>query len=85
VAANHVLAHENVLDVLGHVSVRDPSNPDQSLLSQACSPANVTFDGIQRFTLDFQPIDPTALPSSPGPKALEYALRDHLVVVRKPT
>lgn len=63
VVANHVLAHENVLDVFGHVSVRDPSNPEHYLLSRSCSPANVTFDDIQRFTLDSQPVDPTAPPS----------------------
>jgi len=60
VAANHVLAHENVLDVFGHVSVRDPSDPEIYLLSRACSPANVTFEDIQRFTLDSRPVDPGA-------------------------
>jgi ribulose-5-phosphate 4-epimerase/fuculose-1-phosphate aldolase len=60
VAANHVLAHENVLDVFGHISVRDPASPDHFLLSRACSPAIVADDDIQRFTLDSRPVDPNA-------------------------
>ena len=28
VAANRILAHENVVDAFGHVSVRDPRNAD---------------------------------------------------------
>jgi HCOMODA/2-hydroxy-3-carboxy-muconic semialdehyde decarboxylase len=63
VAANHVLAHEDVLDVFGHVSVRDPSDPNRYLLSRARSPANVTFEDIQHFTLDSRPVDPSAPPS----------------------
>ena len=29
VTANHILANENVLDSFGHVSIRNPDNPDR--------------------------------------------------------
>jgi ribulose-5-phosphate 4-epimerase/fuculose-1-phosphate aldolase len=83
VAANHVLAHENILDVFGHVSMRDPAQPEQYLLSRACSPANVTFDDIQLFTLDSQPLDPTA-PSSYSERVIHgniYRLRPDVQAV----
>ena len=35
VAANHILAHNGVLDSFGHVSVRDPRNPHRYLQMQA--------------------------------------------------
>ena len=35
VAANRILANEKVLDGFGHVSVRDPRNPNRYLMSRS--------------------------------------------------
>ena len=37
VAANHILAHNGVLDSFGHVSMRDPRNPLRYLQKQAAA------------------------------------------------
>lgn len=63
VLANHILAHEDVLDVFGHVSVRDPAQPNEYLLSRSRSPEAVELDDILRFTLDSRPVDPNGPPS----------------------
>jgi ribulose-5-phosphate 4-epimerase/fuculose-1-phosphate aldolase len=52
VAANRILAHENVLDAFGHVSIRDPENPQQYLLSRSRSPALVRREDIMTFKLN---------------------------------
>ena len=38
VAANRILAHENVVDAFGHVSIRDPENPLRYYLARSRSP-----------------------------------------------
>ena len=40
VAANRILAAENVVDAFGHVSVRHPVHPDRYFLSRARSPSS---------------------------------------------
>jgi hypothetical protein len=35
VTANHILANEGILDGLGHISVRDPDNPQRYLMSRS--------------------------------------------------
>jgi ribulose-5-phosphate 4-epimerase/fuculose-1-phosphate aldolase len=57
VVANHILAHEGVVDALGHVSVRHPDRPDRFFLSGSRSPALVTRADIIEFDLDCNPID----------------------------
>jgi HCOMODA/2-hydroxy-3-carboxy-muconic semialdehyde decarboxylase len=57
VVANHILAHEGVVDALGHVSVRHPERPDRFFLSCSRSPALVTRADIMEFDLDCNPID----------------------------
>ncbi|MCY0096920.1 class II aldolase/adducin family protein [Hoeflea ulvae] len=52
VLANRILAHENVIDGFGHVSVRHPTKPDRFLLSRSRSPEVVTRDDIMEFALD---------------------------------
>jgi len=53
VAANRVLAHEiGVLDAYGHVSVRDPRNPNRYYLSRAISAGMVTASDIIEYDLD---------------------------------
>jgi ribulose-5-phosphate 4-epimerase/fuculose-1-phosphate aldolase len=57
VAANRILATENVVDAFGHVSVRHPEDADRYLMSRAKSPELVDSDDIMEFTLDSAPVD----------------------------
>ena len=52
VIANRILAHQNVVDAYGHVSMRHPEKPDHFLLSRSRSPELVTEADIMEFTLD---------------------------------
>jgi HCOMODA/2-hydroxy-3-carboxy-muconic semialdehyde decarboxylase len=52
VAANRILAHENVVDGFGHVSARDPQNPSQYWLARSMAPALVTVADILTYDLD---------------------------------
>ena len=52
VAANHILAHNGVLDSFGHVSVRDPRDPNRYLQMQAIAPRDVTTADLITFDLD---------------------------------
>jgi ribulose-5-phosphate 4-epimerase/fuculose-1-phosphate aldolase len=57
VAANRVLAQKGVLDALGHVSVRDPHDPNRYWMSRSLAPGLVTPSDIMEFDLDSNPID----------------------------
>lgn len=57
VIANRILAHEDVVDAYGHVSVRHPERPDRFFLSCSRSPELVTVDDIIEYDLDCNPID----------------------------
>lgn len=57
VAANRILAAENVLDGMGHVSVRDPQHADRFFLARSIAPAQVTADDIMAYDLDANAID----------------------------
>ena len=53
VLCNRILAHENVVDAFGHVSMRHPHDPGKYLLSRARSPelvelaeAKLAGDGV---------------------------------------
>jgi ribulose-5-phosphate 4-epimerase/fuculose-1-phosphate aldolase len=52
VIANRILAHQNVVDAYGHVSMRHPEKPDHFLLSRSRSPELVSESDIMEFTLD---------------------------------
>ncbi|MEI7740004.1 MAG: class II aldolase/adducin family protein [Betaproteobacteria bacterium] len=52
VAANRVLANEGIVDAYGHVSIRNPLNKNEFLISRSLSPELVTEDDIYAFTLD---------------------------------
>lgn len=54
VIGNRVLAHENIVDAYGHISVRHPQRPDRFLLSRSRSPELVEPGDIMEFTLDGQ-------------------------------
>jgi HCOMODA/2-hydroxy-3-carboxy-muconic semialdehyde decarboxylase len=57
VAANRMLAHEQVLDGFGHISIRHPENPERYFLSRSRSPELVTLDDLMEYDLDCNPID----------------------------
>jgi HCOMODA/2-hydroxy-3-carboxy-muconic semialdehyde decarboxylase len=61
VAANHILATEGILDGYGHVSVRDPANPNHYFLSRSLAPGLVTAADIVEYDLDSNPIGDTRL------------------------
>jgi HCOMODA/2-hydroxy-3-carboxy-muconic semialdehyde decarboxylase len=57
VLANRILANEKVLDGFGHVSIRDPRNPNRYLMSRSVAPATVIADDIMEYDLDSKPVD----------------------------
>ena len=59
VIANRILAHEDVVDAYGHVSIRHPQKPDRYLLSRSLSPELVTRNDIIEFMLDGTPVGDT--------------------------
>jgi ribulose-5-phosphate 4-epimerase/fuculose-1-phosphate aldolase len=52
VIGNRILAHQNVVDAYGHISVRPPANPERFLLSRSLAPELVAAADIMEFTLD---------------------------------
>src|SRR6202795_813736 len=52
VIGSRILAGFGVLDGLGHVSARHPTNPNHFLMSRSLAPALVTADDIMEFDLD---------------------------------
>lgn len=52
VTANRILAGEGVLDSFGHVSIRNPENPQSFFLSRARAPAIIEASDIMEFTLE---------------------------------
>lgn len=51
VAANRILAAENVVDAFGHISARHPENPDHYLIARALPPEAITTEDIMELTL----------------------------------
>jgi len=62
VAANHILAHNGVLDSFGHVSIRDPRNPNQYLQIQAIAPRDAAISDLITFDLDSNAINARGRP-----------------------
>lgn len=58
VQASHILANEGVLDGFGHVSARQPNNPDHFLISCSRSPALVSLGDIMELNQDGERADP---------------------------
>jgi ribulose-5-phosphate 4-epimerase/fuculose-1-phosphate aldolase len=52
VAANHILADQGVVDGYGHVSVRDPTDPNKFLMSRSTAPELVTAADVLVHDLD---------------------------------
>jgi HCOMODA/2-hydroxy-3-carboxy-muconic semialdehyde decarboxylase len=57
VAANHILAREQILDGFGHVSVRHPRSTDRFLLARSIAPELVVDADIMEYDLDGTPVD----------------------------
>jgi ribulose-5-phosphate 4-epimerase/fuculose-1-phosphate aldolase len=57
VIANRILAHEEIVDAYGHVSVRHPDRPDRFFLARSLAPGLVTRADIVDFTLDGKPVE----------------------------
>ncbi len=57
VAANRILANEDVVDAFGHVSIRDPRDPERFVMSRSRSPAFVEHDDLMEFDLEGNAID----------------------------
>jgi HCOMODA/2-hydroxy-3-carboxy-muconic semialdehyde decarboxylase len=56
VIANRILAREEVVDAYGHVSVRNPDNPERFFLSHSLAPVFVQRTDILEFDLEGQPV-----------------------------
>src|ERR1700719_2440834 len=54
---SRILAEFGVVDAFGHVSARDPANPQHFLMSRSLAPALVTADDIMEFDLDGDAVD----------------------------
>jgi len=57
VVANHILVNQGVLDGFGHISVRDPANPQRFFIARSMAPALVLADDIVVCDLDSNVID----------------------------
>src|SRR5687768_8510396 len=58
VAANRILAREEVVDAFGHVSVRDPENSKRYVMARSRSPELVEYADLIRFEQDGRSLDP---------------------------
>ena len=54
---SRILAEFGVVDAFGHVSARDPANPQHFLMSRSLAPAMVTTDDIMEFDQDGNAVD----------------------------
>ncbi|PPR10684.1 MAG: L-fuculose phosphate aldolase [Alphaproteobacteria bacterium MarineAlpha11_Bin1] len=57
VTANRIVAHENVCDSYGHVSIRHPDDPNRYLLAFSKAPSLIEPEDIVTFELDGTPIN----------------------------
>jgi HCOMODA/2-hydroxy-3-carboxy-muconic semialdehyde decarboxylase len=62
VIANRILAHEDVVDAYGHVSVRNPEASERFFLAHSKSPALIEADDIVEHTLDGEALRKDARP-----------------------
>ena len=57
VAANRILAREDVVDAYGHVSMRHPHDPARYIMARSRSPALVVDEDLMEFSLDGKPMN----------------------------
>lgn len=60
-AAYRMVANEGILDAFGHISLRNPDNPNRYFLSRSRAPALVQPEDIQEYDLDSNPIHESPL------------------------
>ena len=58
--ANRIVSNEGIIDSFGHVSMRDPDNPNRYFLSRSRAPALVEPGDIIAYTLDSDPVGPVS-------------------------
>src|SRR3984893_16666165 len=59
--AYRIVANEGILDAFGHISVRNPNNPQRYFLSRSRAPSLVQPDDILEYDLDSNPIVPPTM------------------------
>jgi HCOMODA/2-hydroxy-3-carboxy-muconic semialdehyde decarboxylase len=52
VIANHILYDQNAVDGYGHISVRNPANPNTFFLARSVAPSTVKVEDIIEFDMD---------------------------------
>jgi ribulose-5-phosphate 4-epimerase/fuculose-1-phosphate aldolase len=57
VIANRILAHEDVVDAYGHVSVRHPADPKRFFLARSLAPSMVGREDLMQFDLEGRPLE----------------------------
>jgi HCOMODA/2-hydroxy-3-carboxy-muconic semialdehyde decarboxylase len=57
ILANRILAHRDILDGYGHMTMRNPDDPNQYLMSRALPGKLVTSADVVAFTLDSVPVN----------------------------
>jgi ribulose-5-phosphate 4-epimerase/fuculose-1-phosphate aldolase len=80
VVANRILANEGVLDGYGHVSVRNPADPNRYFIARAGAPALVTAADITEYNLDSEAVSNTTNP--PGTGYIERFIHGEIYKVR---
>ena len=63
VIANRVLAHLELVDSFGHITIRNPENPGTYFISRSRAPGLVTREDIMEFDLESNPVAPSAMRS----------------------
>ena len=56
VIANRILAKEDVVDAYGHISIRNPDNPNSFFISRSLAPELIEKDDIVELGLDGEPL-----------------------------
>lgn len=56
VIANRILAHQNIVDAYGHVSIRNPKNPNSFFMARSLAPELVTADDIVELDIEGNPV-----------------------------
>jgi len=57
VIANRLVAHLKLVDSFGHVTVRNPENPQRFFMARSRAPGLVTKEDVLEFQLDSTPVD----------------------------
>lgn len=78
VAANRILADKGVLDAFGHVSLRDPDEPDHFLIARSMAPMLVTERDILCLDRTGEPV-----PGSAGHSYLERFIHAEIYRARR--